>query len=68
MSHTRRQAIQLMGVAAASLSAAAKKLDKRSFGKTRTGEAVDLFIHQKFEWHGSVDHQLRRDSRVAENT
>ena len=44
MSHTRRQAIQLMGVAATSLSAAAKKLDKRSFGKTRSGEAVDLFI------------------------
>ena len=43
MSHTRRQAIPLIGVAAASLGAAAKKLQKRTFGKTRTGETVDLF-------------------------
>jgi aldose 1-epimerase len=43
MSHTRRQAIQLMSAAAVSLGAAAKNLEKRSFGKTRTGEAVDLF-------------------------
>ncbi len=43
MSHTRRQAIQLMGAAAVSLGAAAKNLEKRRFGKTGTGEAVDLF-------------------------
>ncbi len=43
MSHTRRQVIQLMSAAAASLSAANRKLQKRSFGKTRAGEAVDLF-------------------------
>jgi aldose 1-epimerase len=51
MSHTRRQAIQLIGAAATSLSAAQSKVQKRSFGrtnpransKTRAGEAVDLF-------------------------
>jgi aldose 1-epimerase len=43
MSHTRRQAIQLMGAGAATLGAAIRKLEKHSFGKTRTGEAVDLF-------------------------
>ena len=44
MSHTRRHAIQLMGAGAASiLGAATPKLDKRSFGKTRTGAAVDLY-------------------------
>ena len=43
MSHTRRQVIQLMSAAAARLFAANRKLQKRSFGKTRAGEAVDLF-------------------------
>src|SRR5688572_11048648 len=44
MSHTRRHAIQLMGAgAAAILGAATPKLDKRSFGKTRTGATVDIY-------------------------
>jgi aldose 1-epimerase len=44
MSHTRRHAIQLMGAgAAAVLQGATPKLDKRSFGKTRTGASVDLY-------------------------
>jgi aldose 1-epimerase len=32
-----------MGAAAATLGAATKKLERHSFGKTRTGETVDLF-------------------------
>jgi aldose 1-epimerase len=44
MSQTRRHAIQLMGAGAACiLRAAPASLDKRSFGKTRTGATVDLY-------------------------
>jgi aldose 1-epimerase len=43
MTHTRRQAIQLMGAAAGSFGVAAAKMDKRSFGRTRTGASADLF-------------------------
>ena len=43
MTPTRRQAIQLMSVAAAALNAAPNRVAKRSFGKTRTGEALDLY-------------------------
>jgi aldose 1-epimerase len=44
MSHTRRHAILLLGAGAATaFGAAAAKLDKRSFGKTRTGATVDLY-------------------------
>lgn len=43
MSHTRRHAIQLMGAGAAILGAAPRTIDKRSFGKTGTGTAVDLY-------------------------
>jgi aldose 1-epimerase len=48
MSHTRRNAIHvIVGASAAAsatmLSAATPKLDKRSYGKTRTGAPVDLY-------------------------
>jgi aldose 1-epimerase len=43
MSHTRRNAIQLMGAGALAVSAATRNLTKGSFGKTREGQSVDIY-------------------------
>ena len=60
MSHTRRQVIQLMSAAAASLSAAGnRKLQKRSFGKTRSGRGSGFIHDHECEW------TRRHQSRIS---
>ncbi|HYP07741.1 MAG TPA: aldose epimerase family protein [Bryobacteraceae bacterium] len=73
MSHTRRHAIQLMGAGAASvLAAATPKLDKRSFGKTQSGAAVDLYtltnangMEASITTYGAIVTSLRTPDRAG---